>query len=214
MRFSDSINNWLANSLIIFLTANCYTSKDSSDIPTLLPLLMNDEIKILVIGDSLSERSNAFDLQSKLGSSYSLKDISVSGRDVRIWLTDLEKIQENKANIVIVNLGTNDASYYPTEEYPRFYSELIEYIRNISSWKILLTLVPPTNDPILKERIRINNSWINTNYPNDTKVNLQELFEKNSELPLYPTADPIHPNPIGYDLIGIEYLRIISGLSI
>lgn len=198
---------------ILFLT-NCYTSKDTSDLPSILPLLMNQKIALLMIGDSLSERSNTFDLQQKLGDSYKINDISVSGRDVRIWLADKQKIQANKANIVIVNLGTNDASYYSTNEYPKYYSELIDYLRSIYSWKIVLTLVPPTNDPILKERIQINNLWIQTNYPTETKVDLLDLFEKNKSLPLYPTIDSIHPNPIGYDIIGSEYSRILSGLRI
>jgi len=206
--------HWKFILIAIVFIGNCYTSKESSDIPSLLPLLLNQKIEILMIGDSLSERSNAFGLQAKLGSSYHIKDISVSGRDVRIWLTYREKIQENKANLVVVNLGTNDASYYSNDEFPRYYSELIEYLRSASNWQIILTLVPPTNDAILKERIRINNSWINKQYPNETKVNLEDLFNKNSNLPLYPTADPIHPNPIGYDIIGSEYLRVISGLPI
>jgi acyl-CoA thioesterase-1 len=207
------MKKWIVFLFTIFSFA-CYNSKDKSEIPALLPLILNKQVGILMLGDSLAERSNAFGLQEKLGTKYNIKNISISGRDVRIWLANKTTIEENKMDIVIVNLGTNDASYYPIEEFPTNYSNLVNYLETVHNWQVVLTLVPPTNDNILKTRIKFNNLWIKNTYSNKLLVDLESLFESKPELPLYPLADPIHPNQIGYDLIGYEYQKKILNLPI
>lgn len=193
---------------IILSLTSCYTS-EKDNLSSLLYLLTNESKSLLILGDSLSERSDSFGLQSKLASSYTIKDISVSGRDIPIWMNDIGTILANKSDVIIVNLGTNDASYSNSSAFPENYNRLIEFLESSHHWLIILTQVPPTNDPILQSRISVNNQWIKDNYPNNTKVDLEEIFYKNWSLPLYPSTDPIHPNPIGYELIGEAYRKTL-----
>jgi lysophospholipase L1-like esterase len=190
--------------IIILSLTSCYTSK-KEDFSSILYLLTNSTQSVLILGDSLSERSNSFGLKEKLGSSYTITDISVSGRDIPIWLNDTGTILANKSNIIIVNLGTNDASYSGVSTYPENYRNLIQFLESSHNWLIILSQVPPTNDGILQSRIAINNQWIKNTYPDKVLVDLETIFYQNWSLPLYPTTDPIHPNPIGYELIGEAY---------
>ncbi|WCL49582.1 SGNH/GDSL hydrolase family protein [Leptospira sp. GIMC2001] len=181
---------------------------------SILALIRKEPTSIIIIGDSLSERSGGFSLQEKLGSEFVVYDISVSGRDIPIWLNHKNEILSKKSDIVIVNLGTNDASYYPTELYPSNYNQLVNFLKENHFWKIIVSLVPPTNNPILQSRIATNNEYLRNQYANETIVDLEKLFLNNSNLPLYPIFDDIHPNPIGYEMIGEEYRKTIISLPI
>lgn len=169
--------------------------------------------KILIIGDSLSEYSGAFGLPEKLGAGFRVNDISRAGWDVPLWLSDRATIQANLADFVVVNLGTNDAAYGGAQSYAVNYSELVAFLESVHNWKLVLTLVTPTANPVLQARIANNNRWIRERYQHYSKIDLETVFHNNASLPLYPSYDPIHPNPIGYELIGEEYRKFFMGYS-
>lgn len=203
---------------IIPFLLDCYYPKKSEPIDLLwIPILSNiTQMNILFIGDSLAERSNTFGLQETLGSNFTLQSLARSGWDVPRWEANFHEILQYKPNLCIIGLGTNDANNYPTSQFPKIYNNFASRIQTFFPKTILLhTLPPPTELPILKSKIKLNNSWILENYNEKFIVDLFTIFENNSHLPLYPTWDPVHPNPIGYDLIRDAYReRIIHVLNL
>lgn len=192
---------------------SCYHSQEQEIFP-LLHLVQDQPHSVLILGDSLAEYSNGFDLQEKLGGSFQVRNISRAGWDVPLWMTDQASILAEKTDILVVELGTNDANNYGTESFPENYSELIRFLEENHNWIILHSKVPRTTLPDLAEKIRINNEWIQENYNSKPLVDLDRVFQDNANLPLYPLIDPVHPNPIGYDLIGEEYKKAILRLPL
>jgi acyl-CoA thioesterase I len=209
--FNPKIFNIFAVVLIYINLFNCYHSK-KEDLSPLLSLIVDNKISILMLGDSLAERSNAFGLKEKLGIQFEVKNISKSGWDIPLWMGNQQEILSNKTDIIIVGLVTNDSNHYSTDLFPARYQEIVEFLRNNHSWQLVLTLAPPTNIPSLEANIKINNDFISANYSSYPIVDLFTLFKDNKDLPLYPAVDPLHPNPIGYELIGEEYRKKLLNL--
>lgn len=201
--------------IIIVFLFNCYTSKDQVDKSYLIPLLKqtNDNQKILqvnIIGDSLSERSVGFGLQNKLGNNYKVNDFSVSGRSTYSWLFDISRPFNPQPDIVIIELGTNDVMNDASYNFISYYNQLLSEIKLRSSARIILTAVPLTDDKGLQNKIKINNNYIKSLSTNYTVTDLESVFEANrANVSLYPTYDLIHPNPVGYELIGEAYKKDI-----
>lgn len=198
---------------VILFTVSCYTSKDSVD-KSYLASLMNSNntnmIQVNIIGDSLSERSTAFGLQNKLGSSYQVNDYSVSGRTTFDWLFDISRPFSQAPNIIIIELGTNDAMMGSNYDFIEYYNRLLSEIQIRSKAKIIVTAIPLTDQTGIQARITVNNNFIRSLSSLYTVVDLEKAFEDNrSNLRLYPSYDPIHPNPVGYELIGEVYKKDI-----
>jgi acyl-CoA thioesterase I len=185
---------------------NCYYSK-KEDLSPLLSLITDKKLTVLFIGDSLAELSDAFGLKEKLGTQFEITNISKSGWDIPLWMGNQSEIISKKSDIAIIGLVTNDANNYSTDLFPQRYQEIVEFLRRVHGWQLILTLAPPTAIPSLESKIKINNDHIQSTYSAYPIVDLFELFKKNQDLPLYPSIDPIHPNPIGYELIGEEYRK-------
>lgn len=197
--------------LSIFIL-NCYTSKDSVDNSFLISLMKSNtqSIQVNIIGDSLSERSNAFGLQDKLGIHYKVNDFSISGRTVYDWLFDISRPFNPAPDLIIIELGTNDVMMGANYDFALYLTKLIEEIKLRSSARIILTAIPLTDNVGLHERIKINNAYVRSLSNQYAITDLEKIFEDNrSSLLLYPSYDPIHPNPIGYELIGESYRKVI-----
>ena len=203
--------------LLFFLS--CYTSKDNVDKSYLIPLMKstsNDSkiIQVNIIGDSLSERSIGFGLQNKLGSGYKINDFSVSGRNVYDWLFDISRPFSPTPDLIIVELGTNDVFTGPTYDFKSNLTRLLEEIKIRSSARVILTAIPLTDDKGLQSRIKVNNDYVRSLSSSYTVTELEKAFEDNrANLRLYPSYDPIHPNPVGYELIGELYKKDILFLK-
>lgn len=204
---------------ILLFNLNCYTSKDSVDKSYLIPLMKstsNDSkiIQVNIIGDSLSERSTAFGLQNKLGSGYKVNDFSVSGRTVYDWLFDISRPFNPVPDVIILELGTNDVMTGSNYDFNSYLNRLLEEIKIRSSARIILTAIPLTDDKGLQGRIKANNTYVRSLSSLYTITELEKAFEDNrSNLLLYPSYDPIHPNPSGYELIGELYKKDILYLK-
>ncbi len=195
----------------IFLL-NCYHEKKNQY--TNLFLLskiksVNNIIQLNIIGDSLSERSSSFGLKQKLGASFQINDYSISGRNVPDWLGDISRPFKIAPNLIIIELGTNDAYFEGNYNFFEKYNFLIKEIELRSNAKIFLSLVPETNQNGIQSIIKKNNFQIKTLEAKYSIVDLETIFRKNGLVNLYPLQDPIHPNSVGYELIGEEYKRII-----
>ncbi|GBF51508.1 GDSL-like protein [Leptospira ryugenii] len=195
---------------------SCY-KQNQNDIGVSLALLnQNSTIKISILGDSLSQWSDAFGLKGKLSSRYQITDLSVAGYDTRNWLNDLPRAEQLPTDVWIIELGTNDASYTGTSGFLERYKEILTQLTINKSPYFILSAVPRTKQTGLFESILTNNQRIRELVAENPRYRLADLdlvFQKsgNSEN-LYPLADPIHPNQLGYDLIGNEYARILLGL--
>jgi acyl-CoA thioesterase I len=204
---------------ILIYIVNCYTSKDNVDKSYLIPLMKQsanglNTIQVNIIGDSLSERSLGFGLQNKLGSGYVVNDFSVSGRTIYDWLFDISRPFSIIPNVVIIELGTNDVMANVNYDFNANLNKLLNEIKIRSSARIILTAVPLTDDKGLQNKIKANNNYVRSFSNSYTVVDLEKIFEDNREnIRLYPSYDPIHPNPFGYELIGEVYKKEILYLK-
>ncbi len=198
---------------LLLLIFGCYTSKESVDKSYLASLMSSNHtetIQVNIIGDSLSERSLAFSLQNKLGSGYQVNDFSVSGRTVFDWLFDISRPFNPMPDIVIIELGTNDAMMATNYDFIEYYNRLLSEIQIRSKAKIIVTAIPLTDETGIQARIKVNNNFIRSLSNLYTISDLEKAFEDNrSNLRLYPSYDPIHPDPVGYELIGEIYKKDI-----
>jgi|JI10StandDraft_1071094.scaffolds.fasta_scaffold398502_2 acyl-CoA thioesterase-1 len=201
---------------LFFLQLQCYHS-EKDDLSALTLLSQNSSpVRITILGDSLSQWSDSFGLKQKLNASYLISDISIAGHDSKLWLEDLSKAEAIQTDIWIIELGTNDASYYGTTDFKERYSEILRRLEQRSYSYFILSAVPKTNQVGLQSSISINNEIIRDIVKINPKYRLADLetiFTKAANtLTLYSLADPIHPNRVGYELIGEEYRRILLGL--
>ena len=198
--------------LLFAMTTSCYHAKEKK--ADLFPLftLNTQPIAVTVLGDSLSFRSNAFSLQEKLGTKYLVRNFAIEGRTTRDWLQEINLVFESQVDILLLELGTNDAIQLAPEEYQKNIQSLIAEIQQRSDAKIFLTAVPITEEASIQARIQQNNSWLHSFAKSSglPLVDLETEFkQQNEQLDIYPLSDPIHPNPIGYEIIGTAYQKAI-----
>lgn len=204
--------------LLTFLFS-CYTSKSSVDRALLLNAmqLANEDkiIKISIIGDSLSEWSGAFGLQNKLGARYQINDYSVAGRNTEDWLYDINTPFQTASDITIIELGTNDAMSISKERFQSNYKQLISKVKERTNSLVIITTVPLSDDLSIKEIIRENNLFLRNLSKDYILADIEKAFlENGTNFQIYSPMDPIHPNPIGYELMGLEYKRVILSIGI
>jgi lysophospholipase L1-like esterase len=194
-------------SLVCIFFVNCYTSSKPNT-NAILALLnrrtQNNQMQITLVGDSLAERSNSFDLQKRLGASFKLNSYAISGRSSFDWLMDSNRLFQTPADIILIELGINDAyrEYNFEEVYTRFINELESKFQA----KFILATMPLTNEVSIQAKIKKNNESIRAK-SNQYKISdLEKVFEdaKSTQV-LFPPNDPIHPTSIGYELIGEKF---------
>lgn len=168
---------------------------------------MKNVTTISIIGDSLSEYSNGFSLQEKLGSGYKVNDFAISGRTTIDWLNDLYFPLQTPSDIILIELGTNDAFYDTKDIFAQNLNKLLSSIHNKSNAKILLTLIPLTEDTGIRNTIREYNNHIRSlPYPH---ADIEKAFSNYPVSILYPSFDPIHPTKTGYNIMGDTYKEVI-----
>ncbi|WP_232374015.1 SGNH/GDSL hydrolase family protein [Leptospira chreensis] len=200
----------------LVLLMGCY----HSDKPTnqYLSLLggISLERRITIVGDSLGQWSDGFGLRTKLPSEFKITDISVAGYTTEDWLQNKNRMNEIPTDLWIIELGTNDAMVYGASGFESKTRELVSFLESSQVSRVLLTAIPLTNMTSIRETIRTNNQTIRNLKENKTNidfVDIESIFESYSgSLPLYPISDPIHPNQIGYELMGEAYRKKILGI--
>lgn len=194
--------------ILFFFLSGCYhRSVHKSDPGILSFLLRKKTVRIHVLGDSISQRSGAFGLQTKLGDSFEVADFSVSGWNTNDWIVNLNTAFPSSPDLIITELGTNDANRESGRLFQTETETLLREIRKRTFAVIVLSAVPRTRT-LLSSIIQKNNDWVRSlEYP---FADLESVFLNYSgALSLYPEDDPIHPNSIGNDLIGWEYARLV-----
>ncbi|MBM9591643.1 SGNH/GDSL hydrolase family protein [Leptospira sp. 201903075] len=174
------------------------------------------ERRITIVGDSLGQWSDGFGLRTKLPSEFKITDISVAGYTTEDWLQNKNRMNEIPTDLWIIELGTNDAMVYGASGFESKTRELVSFLESSQVSRVLLTAIPLTNMTSIRETIRTNNQTIRNLKENKTNidfVDIESIFESYSgSLPLYPISDPIHPNQIGYELMGEAYRKKILGI--
>ncbi|HMV80024.1 MAG TPA: SGNH/GDSL hydrolase family protein [Leptospiraceae bacterium] len=194
--------------LLFFFLSGCYhQSGKKIDQGILSFLLQKKNLKIHVLGDSIAQRSGAFGLQTKLGDSFEVKDFSVSGWNSNDWIVNLNTAFPSSPDLIIIELGTNDANRESGRLFQSETETLLKEIRKRTFAITVLSAVPRTKT-LLSSVIQKNNEWVRSlGYP---FADLESVFlNYPGPLSLYPEDDPIHPNIVGNDLIGWEYARLI-----
>ncbi|WP_244241969.1 SGNH/GDSL hydrolase family protein [Leptospira kanakyensis] len=210
----------LNTTFILFISFSFIMDCYHSDKPTnqYLSLLGGFSLqrRITIVGDSLGQWSDGFGLKSKLGSEFTVTDISVAGYTTEDWLQNKERMNEIPTDLWIIELGTNDAMVYGTSGFESRTNKLISHLESTQNSKAILTALPLTNMASIQETIRTNNQTLRqlkTSKPTIEIVEIESIFESYSgNLPLYPISDPIHPNQIGYELMGEAYRKKILGI--
>ncbi|WP_420908927.1 SGNH/GDSL hydrolase family protein [Leptospira bandrabouensis] len=202
--------------IIIFFLIGCYHSKQPTNQYLTLLSGVPMERRITIVGDSLGQWSDGFGLKTKLPQGYKVTDISVAGYTIEDWLQNKSRLNEIPTDLWIIELGTNDAMVYGTSGFESRNTELIQFLESSQISKVLLTTIPLTNMTSIRETIRTNNETIRRmkeNRSNLDYVEMESIFESyTGEVPLYPVSDPIHPNQIGYELMGEAYKKKILGI--
>ncbi|WP_061223317.1 SGNH/GDSL hydrolase family protein [Leptospira weilii] len=196
--------------ILFFLLISCVGKEgEQHGLSFLLPLA-GPLLKVGIIGDSLSQESDGFGLREKLGFRFTVTDYSVSGRYVPAWLQTIETALTERQDLLILELGTNDVSGYPVDQFPKNYENLLSLIQSRSNAMILVTILPPTSQPSYRANILQINSYLkglSSRYPT---ADMESVFlEKENTIPLYSQTDLVHPNPVGYDLMGTVYTDVI-----
>ncbi|RHX81949.1 SGNH/GDSL hydrolase family protein [Leptospira yasudae] len=203
------------SNILFFLFCACVGKEhDQQGLSSLLPLA-GPLLKVGIIGDSLSQRSDGFGLREKLGTRFTVTDYAVSGRDVPGWIQSIGTALTETQDILIVELGTNDVSGYPTDQFPGNYETLLNRIHAQSNAAVLVTILPPTISPGYRTNILQINSYLKSLSPRYAIADMETVFlETEKTIPLYPQIDPIHPNPAGYDLMGTVYADAIRKIYV
>ncbi|PJZ71349.1 hypothetical protein CH373_02285 [Leptospira perolatii] len=212
MRKRSFIPIWVL-SVQLFSIFHCYSETDENTVSDILSL--SHQIPVSIIGDSLCERSDAFNLKEGLGADFLVYNTCVSGRTVLDWIPDLQTALAPNPKLVIIELGTNDVSGYPTSEFPGNYQRLLSELKQRSNAIPLITILPPTSAGPGGYRTKILeiNVFLKSLASIYITADMETAFlSAETQVPLYPSLDPIHPNQSGYLIMRNAYVSAISKL--
>ncbi len=192
-------------------SAGC-ANRTSTPEALLLPLA--GPRRVLIIGDSLTERSAGFGLAGTSGLEVSF--LGVPGYDFRDWTGRLDEALARPGgpiDIVLVPLGTNDGYRFGPSDHRanlRSFDAELRLRTAVAAWYFLM---PRTNDPALSANIRANNQVLRDDPPVAAAgfIDLDTPFEEaRAGTALYPLNDPIHPTEAGYRVAETEIRRRLA----
>jgi len=180
--------------------------------------------RVACVGDSITENSGyPSDLQSLLGSNYSVGNFGVSGSTVTLnsWKpymnqSKFQDAEDFEPNIVVIMLGTNDdlrSLHQYNESFEDDYNKLISSFQQVeSNPRVMIATSPP---------IFSNSSDLSPTYLADTIIPKTEDVASNLNLPVIDVysafgnqtdcfVDGVHPNGQGASVIASEVYDAIS----
>jgi lysophospholipase L1-like esterase len=171
----------------------------------------NDSIRVACIGDSITRGTEyTVDLWQLLGSTYVVGDFGIGGTTVSLSSNAsymdqpaCQVAEHFEPNIVIIMLGTNDASTDLNESNPAFvadYVKLVTEFQSLASKPKVWIVVPP---PIFSNSANISSEYFVQNIVPDVRqvasqMNLP-LIDVYTPLANHPEcfADGVHPDADG-----------------
>ena len=163
--------------------------------------------KVNIVGDSISALNNGFDLQKRLGPLYLVTDYSVANSTYREWIFAINGQMEVEADIVIVELGTNDALQYGTDDFEAVVNTFLYALHSSTHADIVLTAMPLTNNPSIQQAIQANNDYYNFLSPFYRIADMESAFANGS---YYSPLDELHPLPEGISVMGNVYADLLK----
>lgn len=181
-------------------------------------------IRVACVGDSITEESNyTSDLQSMLGSAYTVGNFGVSGSTVSLssykpymYQPQYQEAVDFSPNVVVIMLGTNDAhddlqQYGGTFEAD--YNTLINSFEDVNNSTQVLVVESP---PIYNNSLGLNSAFFNqtiiphienvANQQNLPTVDVYDAFGNHSDY----TVDGVHPNSDGAALIASQICNALT----
>jgi acyl-CoA thioesterase I len=184
----------------------------------------SNAIRVACVGDSITEGTTyPDDLYALLGSNYSVGNFGVGGASIsveseKLYINQPEfnQAKEFLPKIVIIMLGTNDATKVPTDHILNFtsdYEKLIAEFQALKSEpKIWLVKPPPIFDngtglstPFFVQQIIPRIEQV----ANETGLPMIDVYTALITHPDY-FSDGVHPNVAGAKIIAAEIFNAIT----
>ncbi|MCB1137710.1 MAG: SGNH/GDSL hydrolase family protein [Leptospiraceae bacterium] len=186
----------------------------SSEDNGLLEIVLPPDKVYLILGDSLTERSDGFYLEKLSPVGLTVFVRGVDGYDYVNWT---QRMDEAFAGVdspdqIITVLGSNDAARYGPDQFIENVQQFHAALRQRSGAPIIYSLVPRTRFSPVQAPILANNERLRTSAPEGQRImDLDAAFESAIQQGriLYPDDEPIHPNRTGYELIGTTILQTL-----
>lgn len=210
-----------ALSCLLALSSCANRSTNTDPISELLPaLILTPSQSVLIIGDSLTDFSAGFGLQSRLGPGYTVAFRGIINTDFNFWTGRLDEAfaqaTAGPPAHVLVPLGTNDGFTLTPAQFLDRVSGFHQELRKRSFARTYYFLMPGTLIGTLAPAITADNAALRTKFPgryandNTVLVDLETVFQNASPIPaLYEATDPLHPTENGYQLMAIEMERAL-----
>jgi acyl-CoA thioesterase-1 len=183
-----------------------------------------DLIHVACVGDSITESSGyPENLQTMLGDSYRVGNFGVSGSTVRLN-SDLpymdqpafEKAKAFQPSIMVIMLGTNDATENVTDSVKEFqsdYQKLVDECQVLESNPSIWLVKPP---PISENGLNLNDTNLKCdvipcieNVANELNLPIIDINAVMTNYPQY-FMDGVHPSSEGAMLIANEINQVIT----
>ncbi|MEQ8351264.1 MAG: SGNH/GDSL hydrolase family protein [Leptospiraceae bacterium] len=177
--------------------------------------LLPESRNYLIIGDSLTERSDGFYLENLSPDPLTVYIRGVDGYDYRDWYLRMDQAFAGipSPDRIITVLGSNDAARFSGQDFLDNVNQFHEAIRQRSSATVFYTQVPRSRYLPIQNGILSNNALLESNLPAESRlIDLDTPFETHLSTggaPLYPQDDAIHPNRTGYTLMGTIILEAL-----
>ncbi len=183
-----------------------------------------NEIRVACVGDSITEGTTyPNDLSNLLGANYSVGNFGVGGATVSLesekpylFQPEFNGATKFLPDIVIIMLGTNDATLLPTEHIVNFtsdYKRLIDEFQALTSKPDIWLVKPP---PIFNNGTGLSTpafaSQIIPRIEQVAKETCQPLIDAYTPLLNHPEdfLDGVHPNDEGAKIIANEVFNAIT----
>ena len=193
------------------------------------------QTKIACVGDSITygfgvnnwfKNNYPTQLNNKLGKDYCVNNFGYSSRtlvDTCELAYTKEKLYQKsldfKPDIVVIMLGTNDASTNNWQNRDTFYNDYVKLVKsylNLNSTKQIILMTPIPVNGVSKEDKQREKVIINDIIPIIEQISTEmsltyiNLFDKFTKDKTY-YRDALHPNKKGAELIAAEVYNILKG---
>jgi len=185
---------------------------------------LSKPLRVACVGDSITEiTSYTSDLQTMLGTNYSVNNFGVTGSTVSldsykpyIQQQAFQKAENYEPNIVVIMLGTNDAHSYLeqyNETFEQDYTKLTHSFQELDSKPQIFIVESP---PVFNNSLGLDPTFFSdtiiphiqnvADTQNLSAVDVYDAFGNQSNY----TVDGVHPNDEGSTLIASQVCDAIT----
>lgn len=155
--------------------------------------------KLILFGDSLFaqiSKSELLLLEKILEYKYDVYNCAVGGWDTNDLVKKSPYIAQLKADVLLLSIGTNDASHWKQVELSKFKENLVHILNEFSNSSVVFFLPPPVNEtwqPSNKRRLQKTMvQYYEAAKETCEKQNIQYIASWELFLPLVEPNDTFH----------------------